>query len=268
MRMVVSPHDTASMFRPNSPRPPRGTTSTAGAACGSLDTDIGIPARLLTWTRRRGRAPTGEGATGSRRSSATPIADALEPTFRTAGSLPENDRRVARDYSTGRARRGAPGVRKCREFNELQGFGAPASGRCRRPRRTAAASTPVGRSRGPSRPLRDGLAPLGERGCAPAGTTSVGRVTPAGRGRKRSRTSADRTVGTGRKAPGGRARSGSTSARERGQQGEHAVVAGARAGPTSRSATSACSISVASVSAGMGRGHSAAAGRGSATTML
>ncbi len=38
MRMVVSSHDTAIMFMPNSPRPPRGTTSSvAGDTTGTAD---------------------------------------------------------------------------------------------------------------------------------------------------------------------------------------------------------------------------------------
>src|ERR1041384_3706131 len=49
IRIVVSPHDSAIMFMPNSPRPPSGTTSSVdGDTSGTADWFIQSPARDTT----------------------------------------------------------------------------------------------------------------------------------------------------------------------------------------------------------------------------
>ena len=224
------------MFRPNSPSPPSGTTSTAGAACGSFDTDIGIPARLLTWMRRRGRAPTGEGArapVGHRR--------LRSPTHsnRRSGRLgPSGGRgRVARTIAQARrdqASASAEYSTSCRVSGRRLGS-MPAA------RRTAPASRPSAVPRA-FRALPMRLAPLRERGAdQPRHLGGTGH--PGGRGRKRSRTT--RRPDRRRRAEGAgwQREKRLDVGPQRGEQRQHAVVAGPgsgrAAGRRPRPATSA-----------------------------
>src|SRR5688572_240866 len=60
MTIVVSPHETAIMFIPNSPRPPRGTTSSvADDTSGTADWFMRCPAigKLVIVTRNRNGRP-------------------------------------------------------------------------------------------------------------------------------------------------------------------------------------------------------------------
>ena len=133
-----------------------------------------------------------------------------------------------------------------------------------RRQRVAAASAPVLAQTADSAFAKH-LAPLGEHR-----SHHAPRTAPRPTARRRAagtpaRTTAECTFGRGRNAPGGRVRTGRTSAWSCDQDRQHAVVAASRASARCRSATSRCSISVASTRRPPVALCARAAGTGSAT---
>ncbi len=214
------------MLRPNSPRPPRGTTSTAACANGTLDADIGIPARHCLDTLPSAPhllAKAGRRSVGLRR-LLPPTHSHRRPGWLGApgkytGGLGETIAQAGRWRRRSR-RRQVPRIQRA------AGFRAGASGRCPAAARMAAPSRPA-----PDAAAFNPLAMVLRRWVKTMRTSrmSVSRWRTGKAGaRKRSRTSAERTLGRGRKAPGGSSKSRVDLGRERRRDGEHAVVARAR----------------------------------------
>ena len=235
MTMVVSPHEMAIVFRPNSPRPPSGTTSTAGAPRSrASDRElIAIPARRRAWNRWT--VPDTLRTHVGRRTTADDSGrwESLE-----------NGGGLGRNYSTGRRFRSSSwpnGHRRDRqaamaprrqlvgqssELQQLQRFG-PA------PRVDASrASTSSARCRAPSQTAPSAFAIVLRR-CVKTDRTMADnqlRVAHAraAAGERSRRTTADRTLGAGRNAPGGSDSRRVDVGAERRAQGQDAVFAGPR----------------------------------------
>ena len=196
------------MLRPNSPRPPSGTTSTAGApATPRRGHTHANPSQAQPGLAQATGAPSGE---GTPHAGGLRMARATDAQNRRPGRWepPEKTRRVSRNYSTASLRAGQ-GVRQAPPIRP----GAASRDVARIDTRRA--STAVA-SRRPL--VANGLRALAIvfRRCVnivrTIRTTRSGRRTGNGGGRKVRRTTADWTWGAGRNAPGGRASRGVTSA--------------------------------------------------------
>ena len=226
------------MLRPNSPRPPSGTTSTGGAPA-----DTGAP-RTHSCDIPAERSVPRRSVQGNLQATCDPGGSKRSP-FQAAGRPGKtggfSSETIAQLQLT---RREAKTSRKRGHFDQLQRLGPPLADRCRPRRAPSPASTPALDARTASARCQR-LAPLGEHRPHHARRTAAGRRSSTGGGRNASRTTAECTFGGGRNAPAA-ATAAASHRRASAGQTVSTPYSPVPALATSRSATSFCSISVAS----------------------